>query len=86
MTEESGGYPPQHPCLENPMTEESGGYPPQHPCLENPMDRGVWRLPTPASLPGESHGQRSLVGYRPQGREGRTQLSDFTLSSELSDQ
>ena len=23
--------------------------------------------PTPASLPGESHGQRSLVGYSPLG-------------------
>ena len=26
--------------------------------------RGKWQ-PTPVSLPGESHGQRSLVGYRP---------------------
>ena len=25
------------------------------------------RLPAPASLPGESHGQRSLVGYSPRG-------------------
>ena len=24
--------------------------------------------PTPVFLPGESHGQRSLVGYSPQGR------------------
>ena len=30
-----------------------------------------WRMawqPTPVSLPGNSHGQRSLVGYRPCGR------------------
>ena len=29
-----------------------------------------WRMkwqPSPVSLPGESHGQRSLVGYSPQG-------------------
>ena len=31
-----------------------------------------WRRkwpPTPAFLPGESHGQRSLVGYSPRGRK-----------------
>ena len=28
--------------------------------------RGAWQ-PTPVFLPGESHGQRSLVGYSPQG-------------------
>ena len=28
--------------------------------------RRAW-LPTPVFLPGESHGQRSLVGYSPQG-------------------
>ena len=33
----------------------------------------LWRrewLPTPVSLPGESHGQRSLVGYIPKGLKG----------------
>ena len=30
--------------------------------------RGAWQ-PTPVLLPGESHGQRSLVGYSPQGRK-----------------
>ena len=30
---------------------------------EDPLRR-KWR-PTPVSLPGKSHGQRSLVGYRP---------------------
>ena len=29
--------------------------------------RGKWQ-PTPGFLPGESHGQRSLVGYSPWGR------------------
>ena len=27
------------------------------------------RQPTPVFLPGKSHGQRSLAGYSPQGRE-----------------
>ena len=46
---------------------------------ENPNDPGFdpwvgkipWRRtwqPTPVSLPGESHGQRSLAGYSPWGR------------------
>ena len=30
---------------------------------EVPMEKGS--LPTPVLLPGESHGQRSLVGYSP---------------------
>ena len=29
--------------------------------------RRKWQ-PTPVFLPGESHGQRSLAGYSPQGR------------------
>ena len=42
--------------------------------------RFPWRrecLPTPVFLPGEFHGQRSLVGYRPWGRKE----SDATLTS-----
>ena len=35
----------------------------------------AWQ-PTPVILPGEVHGQRSLVGYSPWGRKSRTQLSD----------
>ena len=38
-----------------------------------------WRRayqPTPVSLPGESHGQRSLAGYSPWGCKGQKQLSD----------
>ena len=34
---------------------------------EDPWRR-KWQ-PTPVSLPGESHGRRSLVGYSPQGRK-----------------
>ena len=30
---------------------------------EDPLEEGM--QPTPVLLPGESHGQRSLVGYRP---------------------
>jgi len=39
----------------------------------NPWVRKIpWRekwQPTPVFLPGESHGQRSLVGYSPWGRK-----------------
>ena len=36
---------------------------------------GKWQR-TPVFLPGKSHGQRSLAGYRPQGRtESQTRLS-----------
>ena len=36
--------------------------------------RRAWQ-PTPVFLPGESHGQRSLAGYRPWGHKRWTQLS-----------
>ena len=36
--------------------------------------------PTPVLLPGNPHGWRSLVGYSPWDRWGRTQLSDFTFT------
>ena len=38
----------------------------------SPGERNAWRIkwqPTPVFLPGESHGQRSLVGYSPRGRK-----------------
>ena len=41
--------------------------------------RTKWQ-PTPVSLPGESHGRRSLVGYSPQVAKSRTRLSDFTFT------
>ena len=34
---------------------------------EGPLEKG-WQ-PTPVCLPGEFHGQRSLVGYSPQGHK-----------------
>ena len=33
---------------------------------EDPLQEGKWK-PTLVFLPGESHGQRSLVGYSPWG-------------------
>ena len=38
-----------------------------HPWFWKIPWRRAWQ-PTPVFLPGESHGQRSLVGYSPQGR------------------
>ena len=43
---------------------------------EDPLRR-KWQ-PTPVFLPGESHGQRSLVGCSPRGYKQSTRLSDFT--------
>ena len=36
--------------------------------------------PTPVCLPGESHGQRSLVGYSPWGRKEWNTTDQLTLS------
>ena len=42
--------------------------------------RRQWQ-PTPVLLPGESHGQRSLVGYTVHGvAKSRIRLSDFTFT------
>ena len=38
--------------------------------------RRPWQ-PTPAFLPGESHGQRSLAGYSPKGRKEST-MTEYT--------
>ena len=48
---------------------------------EDPLERRKWQ-PTPAFLPGKSHGQRSLVVYSPwDGKESDTteQLSTHIL-------
>ena len=37
----------------------------QFQCWEDPLEEEGARQPTPVFLPGESHGQRSLVGYSP---------------------
>ena len=52
------------------------------------VGRMPWRRqwqPTPGLLPGESHGQRSLVGCRPGGRPESAQLrtKTFTFTSSL---
>ena len=39
------------------------------------------RHPTPVFLPGESHGQRSLVGYSPWGHKSQTRLSEEAHST-----
>ena len=57
------------------------------PCQRYRFDPWVtkipWKrkwLPTPVFLPGESHGQRSLAGYSPQG-QSRTQLKRLSKNS-----
>ena len=46
--------------------------------------RRKWQ-PTPVFLPGDSHGQRSLVGYIVHGvPKSRTQLSNLTSKPEIS--
>ena len=42
--------------------------------------RRKWQ-PTPVFLPGESHGQRSLMGYSPWGPTSQTWFSDCTIAS-----
>ena len=44
---------------------------------------GKWQ-PTPVFLPGESHGQRSLVGYSPWGCKELEMTERLTLSLSLS--
>ena len=39
--------------------------------------------PTPVLLPGKSHGQRSLVGCSPWGRQSRTRLKRLSSSSSI---
>ena len=36
---------------------------------EDPLEEDIPQQSTPVSLPGESHGQRSLAGYSPWGRK-----------------
>ena len=40
--------------------------------------RRKWQ-PTQVFLHGESHGQRSLVGYSPQGHEDTTEVTEHTI-------
>ena len=48
--------------------------------IKSSLWRRKWQ-PTPVFLPGESHGQRGLVGYSPRVAKSRTRLSDFTFTS-----
>ena len=49
-------------------------------CRRISYRRRQWH-PTPVLLPGESHGQRSLVGYTVHGvAKSRIRLSDFTFT------
>ena len=41
---------------------------------------GRERLPTPVFLPGESHGQRSLVGYSPWGHTDSDTTEQLSIS------
>ena len=45
---------------------------------DNPLVKGM--APTPVFLPGESHGQRSLVGYSPRGHKESDRTEGLTLS------
>ena len=44
---------------------------------EDPLQK-EWQ-PTPVFLPGESHGQRSLVGYSPRGHREADAIKQLTL-------
>ena len=50
---------------------------------EDPLEKEMQS--TPVSLPGESHGRRSLVGYSPRGRKesGTTERLHLTLPEEI---
>ena len=56
-------------CYKNSLEVEVG---------KNPWKR-AWQ-PTPVSLPGETHGQRSLVGYSPQGCRVGHKWSDLACT------
>ena len=45
---------------------------------EDPLEKG--RLPIPVFLPGEFHGQRSLVSYNPWGHKESYMAEQLTLS------
>ena len=46
---------------------------------EDPLEK-EWQ-PNPVFLPGESHGERSLVGYSPWGRKESDMTERLSLSS-----
>ena len=44
------------------------------------VDYDGYSISSKVFLPGESHGQRSLVGYSPRAAKSQIQLSDFTFT------
>ena len=53
------------------------------------LPRVKWRRkwqPTPVFLPAKSHGQRSLVGYRPRVHKSWTRLSNYTTTTAFTKQ
>ena len=49
-----------------------------HPWVRKILWRRAWQ-PTPVLLPGESHGQRRLVGYSPWGHKGSDTTEQLIL-------
>ena len=84
---EGNGNPLQCSCLENPR--DGGAWwaaiygvaqsRTRLKRLSSSSRRRQWH-PTPVLLPGESQGQRSLVGCSPWGFEESDRLSDFTFT------
>ena len=54
-------------------------------CIRKIPWRRQWQ-PTPVFLPGESHGQRSMVGYSPWGSNSWTWLNDFLFTWLVTDE
>ena len=82
MAGEGNGNPPQYSCLDNPMDRGAwqatvDGVAKSQTRLSNftsltSLYALSWRrkwLPTPVLLPGESHGQKNLVGHGPWGHK-----------------
>ena len=53
----------------------------QEPWVRKIPRRREWQ-PTPGFFPGESHGQRTLVGYSPWGHKQLDMAGPLTLSPE----